>query len=458
MKFKESFFLNTSVSWGARVRNLGAVALGFVVAVPFLAGASGERVDLLASRLERQLALIEALDAEFRSLEERLGRPLAAPVEREEEVESATNEEVAPAPPAVAAVEPEPEVQLPPVSEPEPEPVAVAEVEVEHEVEVRTETTVEPERPAVATAPRRSQPGLDEIETELGAEDSGRFHVVQPGDTLTRIAGNYEISLQELLDVNPNVDPRRLRPGQRVRLPSTAAAGAEAAVSEVVDRPEDADAGEAPTARPPARPATHVVGSGETLSSIAARYQTSVEVLMELNAITDPRRLQAGQTLLLPRNGAGGPEVPEVQVEVLVDEEEDARPRLYTVRPGDTLARIGAREGISVERIRQLNPGIDGDRIYPGQIFRLRADVPIEETRMRPNPGASAIPQVEETFGLYRVREGDSLTSVARDFFVSRDEIANWNDLDRDATLRTGQSLRLPQSVIDARAAQQDGR
>ncbi len=432
--------------------------MGIVLAAPSLVVADTEKVDLLSSRLERQFAMIEALDAEFRSLEERLGRPLAVRAAREDEVRSAPREEV-------AVEEEEPVVPAETGAEPEPELVASAGEEEESDPEPEVEPTpeAEPDPPAVGTAPRRAMPGLDEIETELGADDSGRFHIVQPGDTLSRIAETYGFSLQNLLDANPNVDPRRLRPGQRVRLPATPAAGLDATAIAAVDGPEDGkdveDANDidGPAARPPARPATHVVVAGETLSSIAARYQTTVEVLMELNAITDPRRLQAGQTLLLPRNG-GEPGDPEARVEVLVDEEEEARPRLYTVRPGDTLARIGAREGISVERIRQLNPGIDGDRIYPGQVFRLRADVPIEETRMRPNPGATAIPQVEQTFGLYRVREGDSLTSVARDFFVSRDEIANWNDLDRDATLRTGQSLRLPQSVIEARAAQQDGR
>ena len=39
---------------------------------------------------------------------------------------------------------------------------------------------------------------------------------------------------------------------------------------------------------------------GDTLSEIAARFGTTVEVLQELNNIKDPRLLKVGQILKLP--------------------------------------------------------------------------------------------------------------------------------------------------------------
>lgn len=45
------------------------------------------------------------------------------------------------------------------------------------------------------------------------------FYAIESGDTLGKIAAKYGISLQALMDANPNVDPRRLKIGQEIALP-----------------------------------------------------------------------------------------------------------------------------------------------------------------------------------------------------------------------------------------------
>jgi N-acetylmuramoyl-L-alanine amidase len=46
--------------------------------------------------------------------------------------------------------------------------------------------------------------------------------------------------------------------------------------------------------------ATYKIKSGDTLSAIAARFGTTVKVLVSLNHITDPSRIHVGQVLKLP--------------------------------------------------------------------------------------------------------------------------------------------------------------
>lgn len=46
---------------------------------------------------------------------------------------------------------------------------------------------------------------------------------------------------------------------------------------------------------------THVVAKGETLTSIAKKHKVNLGELLELNKITDDRKLQIGQTLTLPK-------------------------------------------------------------------------------------------------------------------------------------------------------------
>jgi LysM repeat protein len=55
------------------------------------------------------------------------------------------------------------------------------------------------------------------------------------------------------------------------------------------------------SARPsPANGTTHVVTRGETLTSIAKQYKVGVEELQKFNHIEDGRKLQAGQTIMIP--------------------------------------------------------------------------------------------------------------------------------------------------------------
>jgi LysM repeat protein len=47
---------------------------------------------------------------------------------------------------------------------------------------------------------------------------AAKFYIVESGDTLGSIAGQFETSVDRLMELNPAVDPRALRVGQRVRV------------------------------------------------------------------------------------------------------------------------------------------------------------------------------------------------------------------------------------------------
>ena len=57
----------------------------------------------------------------------------------------------------------------------------------------------------------------------------------------------------------------------------------------------------APTVPPPSpTPETHVVQPGDTLTAIAAQYDTTIEILLELNELHSADQLEVGQILILP--------------------------------------------------------------------------------------------------------------------------------------------------------------
>lgn len=101
----------------------------------------------------------------------------------------------------------------------------------------------------------------------------------------------------------------------------------------------------------------HKVRRGESLSVIAARYDTSTRELVSLNGLKSKHRIRIGQTLRLPFAGVAIPEGAET----------------YTVKNGESLSLIAQRVGVSQASLMALNGLADVDRIYQGQTLYLVA-------------------------------------------------------------------------------------
>jgi hypothetical protein len=69
------------------------------------------------------------------------------------------------------------------------------------------------------TAPQGTGSATPSTQANPRPDAGWRVHVVQPGETPTRIARRYGVGVQALLDANPGLDPRRMRVGQQIRVP-----------------------------------------------------------------------------------------------------------------------------------------------------------------------------------------------------------------------------------------------
>jgi len=127
----------------------------------------------------------------------------------------------------------------------------------------------------------------------------------------------------------------------------------------------------------------YIVQPGDTLSSIARRFGTSIWVLADLNDLDDPSSVSVGQRLLIPRPGvslAVPSRSPEAESELLLETE--AGPFLYIVQTGDTLDSIAGRFGVAEAAILETNRIQDPSLIHPGQ----RLLIPEPETQLGPEP------------------------------------------------------------------------
>ncbi len=169
----------------------------------------------------------------------------------------------------------------------------------------------------------------------------------------------------------------------------------------------------------------YTVRRGDTLSQIASRYRTSVTALVDANNIRRRSLIRPGQVLTVPVP-AGTPARSESTPWTGEVSGAFSDGQVYVVQPGDTLGEIAEGQGVSLSRLRRWN-GLEGrSRIYPGQRLVIHGQGRSEGQRRV----------------VYRVRRGDTLTTIARRFGVRVAEIRQWNNRSHDRII-AGESLEI---------------
>lgn len=116
---------------------------------------------------------------------------------------------------------------------------------------------------------------------------------------------------------------------------------------------------------------SYVVQSGDSLSTIASRYKTSVAELVAINQLRNRNAIKVGQKLVLPQqNGA----VPTLVVNRSEKSTPVATSGRYTVVRGDTLSKISDRFNVPERTLLALNNLRDANMLRPGQRLLLKAE------------------------------------------------------------------------------------
>jgi len=218
-------------------------------------------------------------------------------------------------------------------------------------------------------------------------------YVVQRGDTLYSIANKYNITVAELKAAN-NLTSNLLNVGQSLLIPTT-------------------------TPEPPASDEYLIynVKRGDSLYSIAREFNTTVDELIRFNQLSSSN-LSIGQQLLIPLGNN--------------DDDESDVINYYTVQLGDSLYSIAQRFGTTVDELIQRNNLTTtvlqvGDRL----IIPNYSDIESADTNNNNN------------LSTYTVKSGDSLYSIAKRYNTTVDEIKRINSLTSNM-LSIGQELLLP--------------
>jgi len=127
--------------------------------------------------------------------------------------------------------------------------------------------------------------------------EGGHQYQVKAGDTLTKVAFAYGVTPAQIMEANHLKEGAVLHQGQTITIPAakTTTTDKTADAHKTGATPKQADVPPTTTT-----PGFYTVKKGDTLTSIAHNYGLTAEDLVKANKITDPKKLQLGQTLKVP--------------------------------------------------------------------------------------------------------------------------------------------------------------
>ena len=269
----------------------------------------------------------------------------------------------------------------------------------------------------VVTAPDTPQPAP--TETPLPTPEDTPVpttvtYEVRPGDTLSTIADKFGTEIQRIREMNL-LTTDALQVGQVLRMPYVPG----------LTTPEGI-----PTPTP--EPFKYTVQEGDTLLSIALRYDVALNQILSLNNLRDEHSITIGQELLIPSSSVST-EQPSAQ-RGAADPALSGRVGTHTVRPGETLASIADRYGVTVPELIAFN----SHTVTHPHVVR------VDTVLLIPGLSAADVSVLNQT--LYTVQEGDTLLGIAQQFNVTVDALMAANNISNADLLRVGDQLIIPQT------------
>ena len=206
--------------------------------------------------------------------------------------------------------------------------------------------------------------------------ESQEIYTVKKGDSLWKIANKYNTTVEKLKSAN-NLKTNTLSVGQKLVIPSISVS------------PEVSD--------------TYIVQKGDSLWSIANKFNMTVSELKNLNNLTN-NLLSIGQVLKIKDSSNNGE-------------------KTYTVQKGDSLWVIANKYGITTEELKSYN-NLTSNLLSIGQMLKI--------------PQGKTSPK-----NIYTVKKGDSLWTIANRYNTTVEKIKVLNNLTSNL-LSIGQQLKIP--------------
>ncbi len=299
-------------------------------------------------------------------------------------------------------------------------------------------------------------------------------YTVHSGDTLWKLSQAYGTSTQSILDANPGINPQNLQIGSTLCIPIARTAPAPSVKA-------DSMTSGIPPATCPNGTFAYTIQSGDTIWRLSQTYGISAQSILDANPGINPQNLQIGSTLCIPVSqtapvptGKAAPPVktvPMIQTAPLTSEMPATCPKgtfAYTIQSGDTIWRLSQTYGISTQSILDANPGVNPQNLQIGSTLCIPASqgapapsgkavspaqtsqaappakaAPLAPTAS-PNPVVSQAAATSSRHFAYCIKRCDTISDIARNFYVSVQSILNENPGINPKCLQAGTYLCVP--------------
>lgn len=343
---------------------------------------------------------------------------------------------------------------------------------------------------------------LDTLPAPEEASISWVRHKVKKGETVTRIAAQYGVSVSELLEANGMNSKSRLVRGKVLKVPVPSSSGskkqdgiqqadASATIAEAnpqgqdksveatapaATQPKQTQTPAAATASrhtgsvtPPAAPAAATTTVATAVAATVATNESNVLTLLA-DAPTAERKSTHGEPAAInqPVAGAGQatqtreaapttrvaahsaePKAKKEETAAKKKEEKKASVVVHKVKRGETLSGIATRYGVSMNDLKEWNPkGITRkNEVLSGASLRVYQNGAAPAAAKKTSAKTSAKTKKTEKKSArpkrYKVRRGESLNSIADKFGVKVSDLRKNNPRLKKGTLKAGQVINL---------------
>jgi membrane-bound lytic murein transglycosylase D len=238
-------------------------------------------------------------------------------------------------------------------------------------------------------------------------------HKVQRRESINSIANKYGISYQELISANGIKSKNtKLKTGQTLLVPLQKEDYKYANYGK-----DSADI----TFPPSTKYSSHRVKKGETIYTLSQKFDLDQNELRVLNGIPyDSDYIEEGRILRIAQF-----EKPKSEREPVIKKITNSKVVKHKVKKGESLIEIANSYGTSVRNIMDINR-LRSDKIYPNQILKITTNKSISDVAK--NTSSSKSSSSTNTKKVYhKVQRGEAISSIADRYGVSISDIRNWN-------------------------------
>lgn len=260
---------------------------------------------------------------------------------------------------------------------------------------------------------------------------------IKEGDCLWTIARQFQLSIQELAEVNDIDKEKVLSPGLLLKIPQNQSS-------------DSAENQEIPTT-------VHTVQKGESLWDIAQKYRLSLDKISSVNNLKRPDSLYIGQEINIPieKEQTEQEEMSDLSFEeeksslqgmsTSLNQEfrESVKEKDYAVKPGESLWSIAQNYQVSLRDLSQLNHLENAERLSVGQIIKIPLP---ERSKDDTNIGEDNEEKNNYDWVEHIVERGENISIIAQKYYVPIEEICQLNQISEQDYVYPGQRIKIKAS------------